>query len=824
AMAAGIKVPGQGSLLGRRGNESPRALPTAGTKVRAHVSAGSARVVVSQVFVNPHKDPIEAFYVFPLPHQAAVKRAEVTIGRRVIRGRIAARKQARDAYRRARAAGTRAIRVDQERDNVFTQAVSSVPGGGRVTVELEYVVPLRLVAGQYQLSYPIVVGPRSVPGIPNDEIPVGGGRLPDTNRVPDASRVTPPVLPAGLRSGRKLDIRVIIDEGSAPLSVKSPSHRIRVRKLDGKRREARLVSKKRIANRDFVIRYRVASKPALVVHENPDGSGFVGVTVRAPAQARRSPLSRYVVVIDDSSSMDGVALASGRRLAGELVASLDARLKFAIVPLSGKGGLGLGPISAARRRAAGRYLARMRTRRLVDPLPAIRKALRLAGDSGAVVLISDGWFANERELARLVDRAGARVFVVGLGSAPNRYLGGLLAAAGKGFADALAPGEDPGRLAAELASVAVMRAAKVIIKWPTGVHSQTPRPIPTLYPRRAVRVFARFDQLPKRASAMVRIDGGLRSKRASVMWLNKGQPNPALPSLWARQRIAGLELDEIRSGRSQATAIAKLGTEFSLLSRHTSFLAIDEGGSASRASRTVYVPVDAPAGTSRRRIMEDSELDLEGVREDESKKKSKGSGRRPRRTRGEDRTRVAKDAQPPPTVPDAGAAEFDDDDGEAEEAPGGDEATRTVDVTTTSGEAAYVQAGRGLQLSVSLSAGALFAGDERAGAARLAFGISLPIVRRLSLGAELSATAPLGSDVPVTFSLAPTVQLGLSSRLALAIAFGPSITSDGDLAGLAELITRYRIMARLDLELRLQRLLLDGTDANSATLGVGFSF
>jgi hypothetical protein len=318
----------------------------------------------------------------------------------------------------------------------------------------------------------------------------------------------------------------------------------------------------------------------------------------------------------------------------------------------------------------------------------------------------------------------------------------------------------------------------------------------------------------------------MHNKHASVMWMSKRRSNATLPSLWARQRIAGLELDEVRSGRSQAAAIAKLGTEFSLLTRHTSFLAIDEGAPAGRIARTVYVPVDLPAGSRRERVLEDSEIDLDGAPKDDDKKLKEGRRGTRRRDGGHKVTRQEPPPPPAPTpdmeAPDA-AGEAEEDDGDkAESRAYGAGSAVAADVQTTSESIAL--ASGGLRLSASLSAGALFAGDERVAAARLAFGARLPVLRRLSLGAELSTTVPFDSAISATFSLAPTVQLALASRVAVAAAFGPSITSDGDFAGLVELMARYQLSQRLGLELRLQRALLEGTDTSSATLGVGFSF
>src|SRR5437763_14144795 len=163
--------------------------PLKHTEVKAEISGFLSRVVVTQEFENPYKDKIEAVYTFPLPHNAAVDDMTLRVGDRTVRGRIKRREEARAAYEAARAAGNVASLLDQERPNIFTQSVANIMPGERITVTISYVETLKYQDGTYEFSFPTVVGPRYVPGTPTSASPQGGGRLPDTDRVPDASRI-----------------------------------------------------------------------------------------------------------------------------------------------------------------------------------------------------------------------------------------------------------------------------------------------------------------------------------------------------------------------------------------------------------------------------------------------------------------------------------------------------------------------------------------------------------------------------------------------------------------------------------------------------------
>ena len=86
--------------------------------------------------------------------------------------------------------------------NIFTQAVANIMPGEQVTVTISYLQVLQYEAGSYEFVFPMVVGPRYIPGKPVGQ--QGAGWSADTNKVPDASRITPPVAVPGTRAGHDI--------------------------------------------------------------------------------------------------------------------------------------------------------------------------------------------------------------------------------------------------------------------------------------------------------------------------------------------------------------------------------------------------------------------------------------------------------------------------------------------------------------------------------------------------------------------------------------------------------------------------------------------
>ena len=163
--------------------------PLKHTDVKAKISGPLARVTVTQEFENPFVEKIEAVYTFPLPPDSAVDDMTMLVGEHTIRGLIKPRDEARKIYDDARRAGQVAGLLDQERPNIFTQAVANIMPGAKVKIVISYVESMPYEAGSYEFNFPMVVAPRYMPGHPTGK--QGGGWAPDTSKVPDASRISP---------------------------------------------------------------------------------------------------------------------------------------------------------------------------------------------------------------------------------------------------------------------------------------------------------------------------------------------------------------------------------------------------------------------------------------------------------------------------------------------------------------------------------------------------------------------------------------------------------------------------------------------------------
>ncbi|MBL9140283.1 MAG: VWA domain-containing protein, partial [Phycisphaerae bacterium] len=385
---------------------------------------------------------------------------------RSIEGEVKERNQARQIYESAKAAGYVASLLEQERPNIFTQSVANIEPGSTVTVEISYVETLAMKDGVYEFAFPMVVGPRYIPGqpsqtpplpagwtartgvvllgpaslsapdsarlltlldsaipvaTPNDErlavlgaptqqlsatyadgsqepvllyangcgavggrwfvvpssnAPDGNGFAPDTNQVPDASRVTPMPVRPSTRAGHDISLSVSMDTGGPGLrDLVSQLHGVDL-KWDGTNRcTLSLRGGSTIPNKDFVLNWGLEGKGVLegafsyvrphalkslagadadagahaVANAGGDAAadvgvgasntvdGFVTLVMTPPPPAPNSPgLARELVfVMDTSGSMNGFPIEKSKEVMRKALAAMRADDRFNVVTFAG---------------------------------------------------------------------------------------------------------------------------------------------------------------------------------------------------------------------------------------------------------------------------------------------------------------------------------------------------------------------------------------------------------------------------------------------------------------------------------------------------------
>jgi Ca-activated chloride channel family protein len=591
-------------------------MPLRHTSVSTEITAFVARTVIEQTFANPFDRPVEAVYVFPLGDRAAVDDFEFVIGDRTIRGEIRRREEARQVYEQARESGNQAALLEQERPNVFTQSVANLEPGKEVTVRIRTVETLRYEKGLYQFTFPLVVGPRYIPG---GKAPVGEvvtGSIQPTPAVPDANRISPPVLRPGFRSGHDVEIEIRIDAGVPIADVLSVSHRIQTELHSTVSAVVRLAPGDTIPNKDFILRWSVsAEKPAvgLLAHRNGvDGFFTLLVQPKGEVSAEEAMPKEIIFVLDTSGSMSGIPIESSKRFIKLALKHLGPRDTFNLIRFAGGAAtFSKEPLPNDDRsvqRAFG-WIENLRGAGGTEMLAGFRAAFARPADPNRmriVIFATDGHIGNEHQILAAIGEVvdEARIFALGIGSSVNHYLLDRMAEVGQGAYVFIRPDGREAEAVDHFRSwVTRPYLTDIEIDWGAlPVADMVPEKPGDLFSGQTLTVVGRY--LGAGEGDVVvrgRLGGRYWEQTQHVVLPDRNTPHEALASLWARHRIAKLMLESPGNVPPSIEAeVTSLALEFRLMSKYTSFVAVDDSRvvNPTGESETIHQALPVPEGVS----------------------------------------------------------------------------------------------------------------------------------------------------------------------------------------------------------------------------------
>ncbi len=584
------------------------------TDVNVDISGFIARVTLTQRFHNPSNTPIEAVYVFPMSDRAAVDSMDMRIGDRTVKGVIKEKGEARRIYNNARNAGQAASLLDQERPNIFTQSVANIMPGDEVLITISYVEYLKYEGGEYEYSFPMVVGPRYNPA----------GMI-------DAHRISPPVTAKGTRAGHDIALTVNLDAGVPLQALDSELHAVDVNRTGQSTAVVKLKNQRSIPNRDFVLSYAVGGKnveDALLTHAGDKGK-FFSLILQPPDRVRPDYVTpkEMIFVIDKSGSMSGFPIEKAKKTMRQCIEGMNPNDTFNLVSFAGGTGYCFDqsmPNTQSNRRKALEYLSNLRGGGGTEMMKAIDAALGGQRDPDrlrVVCFMTDGFIGNDMAIIDRVQKnvENARVFAFGIGNSVNRFLIDNMARVGRGASEIVTL-ETEGDEAVERFQNRIRSPLLTDIEIDFGgldVADVYPSPnaIPDLFSAQPLIIKGRYTSGGKGVITLRgRTADGPFEKSINVVLPRRNAMNNVLAPLWARTKIAAI-MDEnwlgVQQGRPRTNtqrAITDLGLKFSLMTQFTSFVAVEDrvvnqGGHQT----TIQVPIEMADGVSYEGIFGDED-------------------------------------------------------------------------------------------------------------------------------------------------------------------------------------------------------------------------
>lgn len=581
--------------------------PLKHTEADVAIAGNIADVRVTQVYQNRGTKPLEGIYVFPASSRAAVYKVSMRIGERLIEAKIREKKQAKAEYQAAKSEGKSASLLEQERPNVFRMSIANIMPNDEIRVELSYAELLVPNDGVYEFAYPTVVGPRY-------------SNRPDESRhgeTPEPSQnwVKNPYLCEGEAPPYTFNFKAHINAGMPLSDVMSTSHRINVNFGAPSQADIELANEENYGgNRDLVLHYRLADKKinsGLLLSEGPEENFFL-LMLEPPKRVEAADIvpREYIFVLDVSGSMYGFPIETAKVLLKDLAAHLKPSDHFNVVLFAGAASI-LSPNSLPATKAnierAVRLIDKQQGGGGTELLPALKQALALPkveNSSRSVVVITDGYIDAETEAFDLVSNSlgKANLFAFGIGSSVNRFLVEGLARAGAGepfIATGPAEARDRAREFREYIDSPVLTGISVSYD---GFETSevSPRVLPDLFARKPVIQFGKWKGPARGKIIVTGQQGNLPFKQTiDVSSVKPQKENQVLRYLWARDMIAELS-DYVQLANKPETVmqITNLGLTYNLLTRYTSFIAIDQVVRAHEQGTTAKQPLPLPQGVA----------------------------------------------------------------------------------------------------------------------------------------------------------------------------------------------------------------------------------
>jgi len=572
--------------------------------IEVEITGFIARTTLKQRFRNTTNDWVEGTYRFPLMSGAAVDALVMQVGDRRIVGKIKEKEEAKRIYERAIREGKKAAILNQARPNMFTSKVGNVAPGSEIAVEISFISLAKQNGLAFSWHMPQAITPRYG----------AAGQMEDAGDRPlPAGRAHYDLASEGGATRNPTSFSIKLNAGTDVSALSSPTHDIAVAAHEGGRFDISLRDGSLPADRDFALRWSLeagtSAKPVLF-QEQLEGERYLLGFLLPPteeAQTAVVPPRDVTFVMDISGSMAGSSIRQAKIALLRALDLLRPEDRFDIVLFNNDYMRLFGESRLASQ--DNLMIARNLVRRTdanggTEMKGALTSALSDGHDPESlrqILFLTDGAVGYENEMFSLVNRelGQARLFTVGLGSAPDGWFMRKAAEFGRGLYVKV---DDVSEAQTSLEALysAMAKPSVSAIELETGEGAESfPARMPDLFGDRPA-VFV--TKLPKRAKR-VTLSGLSRggSMWSAPIWVADVPEGEGISKLWARKKVEHLMDEQVR-GRPQREIkplVLETALKHGIMSTYTSFVAVEDKESRQQAEalKQARLKGNLPKGT-----------------------------------------------------------------------------------------------------------------------------------------------------------------------------------------------------------------------------------
>uniref|UniRef100_A0A8C8EL23 Poly [ADP-ribose] polymerase n=1 Tax=Oncorhynchus tshawytscha TaxID=74940 RepID=A0A8C8EL23_ONCTS len=552
---------------------SGQPLPLQAVHVRARLMDLLSQVIIFQTYTNQSTVPIEAKYVFPLDDSAAVCGFEAFINGKHVMGQVKEKQQARKEYKQAIERGHGAYLMDQDAPDVFTISVGNLPAGATVLIKVTFVTELVVMEGLINFSLP--------------------------------GSVAPWQQSSALNQRTQFSLDMSIEMPNEIINLHCLTHKVKIKRTDCKA-VVRTCPGETLGPDGFLVCFSLAQihLPRMWVEKHPDKDSQACMLVfypdfePCPTSSAMSGSSEVILLLDSSESMRGEALQNARRIALQLLNTLDHHsIRVNVISFGSDqkdAFLSANPLVEALQPAKKFIMSSSPVGGSTELWRPLRSLSLLPPSQGVrnLLLLSDGHVQNQALTLQLVRQHAqhSRLFTCGLSPTANRHMLRALAQAGGGayeFFDTKTKHTWREKVACQVKRIVSPGCSSVSVKWQQFNPSapppvQAPSQLHALFTDCHTLVYG-FVPHCTQATLLGDLSGQNIETMVSTTELQKTR-GTFLHKLTARAVIRDYEDGSLHTNEAEhegkksvmKSFIIELSKEFSILSQFTSFVAIEE--------------------------------------------------------------------------------------------------------------------------------------------------------------------------------------------------------------------------------------------------------
>ncbi|CAG8591291.1 17200_t:CDS:2 [Dentiscutata erythropus] len=554
---------------------------------------------VCQTYKNVEQKTIEAIYKFPLHEAAAVCGFEAEIdGKKKVKGIVKEAKQAAKEYDEAIQQGHGAYLLEEQLPDIFQCSIGNITAGQTVVIKITYVTELKHDAEfeNVRFVFPTAIAPR-----------YGSSDYSSSN---DGKKLVPDVVSYSDKTDYYLKLAITCRMTSVIQNIESPSHHISVElNIDGNPNVSKVTLADQITylEKDFIL---VVKRPLSNITLKRK---LIVMLTLVPKFAINEAMSELIFVIDRSGSMQGGPIKKASEALQLFLRSLPENCLFNVVSFGSRFDslfkksqpYSEGSFSKALKRAQ-EMDANYGGTEIYNPLQWVFENSRNDMPT-SIFLLTDGQVYNVDQIVELIKSSkekkkdDLRLFSIGIGDSVSHHLVESVSRAGKGYAQFVTNTERMDKKIIGMLKNAIKSPIKDYnITWtnndalpveikPINNPIITPFLIPSIYSGARFIVYCILEKglepCKEIILSAISNDGPMKLSIPLDPVVLQGSK---IHTLAARKLIQDLEdgtsfihkhhrnSNKIMPYSLIREQIVKLGVTYSLASKYTSFLAVDE--------------------------------------------------------------------------------------------------------------------------------------------------------------------------------------------------------------------------------------------------------